>query len=281
MTSSMMKVYIMPLPIAVVRRYLIIALTAGLLLAGGSLAASGDEASQQPSAMPEAQPPPSLADVVYLAGALTQRLETLATRLDTVAGLPALQARLELANKRADQLSTRFDAVNAEDLQSYQQLAALKGEVRAEFESLTQAVEDQAEEIRRVEGWRQTWMAEKEKWQQWRTLLQADLALVSVAEAFQRADMNIDQALDLIAQKLGPMLALQQQAGDITTRINGLISRADSSMASQRGGTWRGGTPMIFSTAYLHQLIDLLHEPGKIIKVLSFPDPVFLKRKSG
>ncbi|MGA6926088.1 MAG: hypothetical protein WBY88_10430 [Desulfosarcina sp.] len=35
-------------------------------------------------------------------------------------------------------------------------------------------------------------------------------------------------------------------------------------MLQQRGGPLRGGTPTVFSADYLKQLLNLIHEPGKM-----------------
>lgn len=225
-------------------------------------------------------PPPSLAEVVYRAGTLAQRMAALKSQTSTVDGMQKVSQRLERAKLRADRFAGRLDAMNADDLQSYQQLAALKGEVREEADAVERVSSTLGETLREVEAWRRDWIGEKKKWARWRSRLDEDLALKSVADAFSRATDDIDEALSLVSRKLEPLLAIQQQAGDIEATINGLIRRIDSMMVQQqRGGSMRGGTPTIYSISYLKQLIDLIHEPGKMVRAVQLPDAGFFRDK--
>ena len=223
---------------------------------------------------------PSLAEVVYQAGALGQRLNALTRRVETVEGLEKVDARLKEVNARADLFQGRLTAIDADNLQSYQQLAALKGEVRDEADAVQRLVDTLTESVQRVEGWRKNWLAEKERWQTWRASLGADLGLKSVADALDRADSDIGQALDLIGRKLEPMLAVQQRAGETGARIHGLNNRIDTILDRQRGGALRGGTPILFSAGYLRQLIEVMHEPRKIITTLPLPSGAFFAEKA-
>jgi potassium-dependent mechanosensitive channel len=251
----------------------------GFLLFSHSLPAVCAEPQASPAEEEQTAPPPSLADVVHRAGSLEQRLTSLKTKIDTVDGLAELKQRLEKARIRVDGFETRLAAVDAEGLQSYQQLAMLKGDVRTEAESVAQAVEAQTAAIREIEAWRRQWMEEKTQWRTWREALQQDLALDSVAEAFRRAKTNIDQAEALIARKLGPMLAVQQQAGDIQARIDSLLERIDAMVAQRRGNNIRSDTPTIASIDYARQLIDLVHEPKKLIQSPPLPAVDFYTEK--
>jgi potassium-dependent mechanosensitive channel len=254
-------------------------LTAAWLLAVSAGLVHAQDQAPKTGADEAVESVPSLADVVYRAGALGQQLEELKSRIETVNNLQQLEKRLERAKMRTDGFNTRLAALNVDDLQSYQQLAALKGEVRGEADAVDRVVAALSESIRAVEGWRRQWSAEKNRWAQWRAVLGEDLALQSVADASTRAGAAIDAALDLIALKLEPLLVVQQKAGDIAARTRGLLDRIDAMMAQQRGGSLRGGTPLMFSVGYLRQLIDLALDPAKLIKPLPPPGPVFFSRK--
>ncbi|BBO70066.1 hypothetical protein DSCA_39960 [Desulfosarcina alkanivorans] len=239
---------------------------------------SGQEPA--PAVSNAATPPviPSLADVVYQAGALSQRLSVLKNRPAAVDNLQKLELRLKAASTEADRFNLRLSLLKDEDLQSYQQLAALKGEVRSEADAVQRVSEALTEAIREVEARRHAWLAEKNRWDGWRSQLGADLALKSVADAFTRAGTDIGEALDIISRKLEPLLAVQQQAGDIGAKFGSLTDQIDAMMAQQRGETLRGGMPAMFSIAYLQELIELTHEPARLIKPLIQPDPVFFEQ---
>ena len=256
----------------------------GCLLAGLIFFLNGEGIHAQQVSAPAAETEgativPSLADVVYQAGALVQRLETLKRKIDTVDGLKRMTDRLTQTSAQTDRFKTRLESINAEDLQSYQQLAILKGEVRNEADDLKRLVETLTERVKRVEEWRKTWNREKKRWRAWRAALESDPAIPSVTAALNRADGDIEQALSLINQKLEPMLGVQQQAGEMDARVNGLINQINAILDQQRGGALRGGTPSMFSLGYLRQLIELLHEPDKIVTILPLPHASFYAEK--
>ncbi|WP_372682079.1 mechanosensitive ion channel domain-containing protein [Desulfosarcina sp.] len=238
------------------------------------------EEAAPPAATPEASPAvPSLADVVYQAGALTQRLSALKSRPETGDFLQKLEQRLKRANSEIDRFINRLSQLKDGDLQSYQQLAALKGEVRSETDDVERAVRFLTEAIQDVESRRRTWLAAQTRWDGWRSQLGKDLSLTSVAEAFTRATTDINDALDILNRKLEPLLAVQQQAGDIGAKIRSLTDQINVMMAQQRGGTLRGGMPTMISIAYLQQLIELTTQPSQLIKTLIPPDPVYFTEK--
>jgi potassium efflux system protein len=260
-------------------RVLFVSMVIGLFVAGTAIPVGTEET---PTAAKKAVAPPmvpSLADVVYQAGALNQRLSALKSRPETVGNLQRLEQRLQRADSQTVLFNSRLSLLKDDDLQSYQQLAALKGEVRSEADDVKRVAEFLSETIRDVESRRRSWLAEKARWEGWRSQLGEDLALKSVTGAFARASTDIGDALDILSGKLEPMLAVQQQAGDTGAKFISLTDQIDTMMAKQRGGTLRGGMPNMFSIAYLRQLIELAHEPARLIKAMSPPDPAFLSEK--
>ena len=260
-------------------RVLILSLAIGVFASGIAVPVAGQEAPPAVISAGDLQETPSLADVVYQAGALSQRLAALKNRPDSGGALQKLEQQLKQAGSEVTGFSYRLGFLKDEDLQSYQQLAALKGEVRSETDTVRRVSESLAEAIREVEFRRRNWLAEKNRWEGWSFQLRTDLALKSVADAFTRATTDIGEALEILSGQLEPMLAVQQQAGDIGAKFSGLTDQIDTMMAQQRGGTLRGGMPPMFSVAYLQQLIELVHEPARLIKTLSPPDPTFLREK--
>lgn len=254
-------------------------LTAGLILPLSSGIARGQDQTPESGGEQVAESAPSLADVVYQAGSLGQRLAELKSKIEVIDGLQWHEQKLAQAKVQMDRFQARLEGLSAEDLQSYQQLASLKSEVRDEAETVDRAVESLGEATQAVEDWRRQWTAEKKRWSRWRAALGEDMALTSVAGAFSRAETVINEALDIISRKLEPMLIVQQKAGDVVARISGVTERIESMMAQQRGGTLRGGTPTMFSMGYFREIIDLALEPGKMIKILPSPGSGFFREK--
>ena len=260
-----------PLPIAsCFLAAVILLMTPAASLWGAENGVGGEE--EVPAATPA---PPSLGEVVYRAGTLSQQLATLKEKITALEDLEPLTQTFAQAGKQLDRYTDRLAAMNTDDLQSYQQLATLMSDLRKTEERVGQAEASLSKTMVAVENWRHWWVDEKLRWQRWRTQLEEDSSLASVARAISRARTDIGEALDLVSAKLEPMLDAQQKAGDIHARIESLKERIDEAMIRQRGGTLRGGTPTIISIAYLRQIIDLMHEPGKIVKPLLLPDRDF------
>ncbi|WP_054698865.1 hypothetical protein [Desulfosarcina cetonica] len=253
----------------------------GIVYGPAAEPARGQEnATTGKSAPPAPAPEPiSLSAVVYQAGSLSQRLTTLKTKIATIDGLKKLDEQLGTAKKRTGQFESQLENFKSDDLQSYQQLAGIKGALRELNDTVDQVSTALNGTIKEVETDRRAWTDEKNRWHRWREQLAADLSLESVKEAFSRAGSDINEALALLTDKLEPMLTVQQKAGDIKARIDTLQDRVDTIMSQQRGGSLRSDTPVIFSLAYLRQLIDLLHDPGKLVRPLPFNLSGFFKDK--
>ncbi|HSO19058.1 MAG TPA: mechanosensitive ion channel domain-containing protein [Desulfosarcina sp.] len=264
---------------AVCVRMLFICLVIGLAAVSAVIPATGEERPDSATSADAPSTLPNLADVVYQSGALTQRLSGLKNRPDTSANLKRLEQRLKQAGMEADLFLSRLNLLKDDDLQSYQQLAVLKGDVRSETDAVKRVVDALTESIREVESRRRSWLAEKKRWETWRSQMGADMAIASVSNAFARATASIEEALNILSKRLEPMLAVQQQAGDIGAQFNSLNDQIDNRMDSQRGGTLRGGMPHMLSIAYLQQLIELVHEPSRAFRMSTPPDPTFFADK--
>jgi hypothetical protein len=146
-------------------RVLFVSMVIGLFVAGTAIPVGTEET---PTAAKKAVAPPmvpSLADVVYQAGALNQRLSALKSRPETVGNLQRLEQRLQRADSQTVLFNSRLSLLKDDDLQSYQQLAALKGEVRSEADDVKRVAEFLSETIRDVESRRRSWLAEKARWE--------------------------------------------------------------------------------------------------------------------
>ena len=223
---------------------------------------------------------PSLADVVYQAGALKQRLAALESKPSTSLDLKRFEAQLKRADAEANRRQEQLKAFNDQDLQSYQNLAAFKGDVRSEAEAVKLVVAALNNRIRAVEFQRRRWQVDQERWGQWQSMLESDLGMPSVASAFKQANRNIDAALSQLSEQLEPLLVVQLQAAEVATKLNLLTEQSDAKMDQQRGRLFYGGMPSMLSAAYLQQLIDLVHEPSRLIRQPPAVDSIyFMERK--
>ncbi len=222
---------------------------------------------------------PSLADVVYQAGAMNQRLSVLKSEPEASGNLKVLEERLKQVDSQADRFQERLSLFKDHGLQNYQKLAALKGEVRAGAEAFEEVTKSLKKAIQKLESQRRAWLNEKEQWDKWRPRLGADLTIKSIADADAQATMDIGAALAIFSRKLEPLLSIQQTAGDVDAKMQNVTSQINAIMAKQREDTLRGGMPAMFSIAYLQQLIDLANAPAQLVGLSSPPDPAFFRKK--
>jgi len=155
--------------LVVCMRFLSICLVLVTVVAGSILPVFAEDASTSTKPEEPAFAQLSLADVVYESGALSQRLSGLKNRPDNTRNLQRLEQRLKLAGAEADSFLSRLNVLQDDDLQSYQQLAVLKGEVLSENEVVRRTVASLTEAIREIEARRRTWLTEKKRWERWRS----------------------------------------------------------------------------------------------------------------
>ncbi len=233
---------------------------------------------EEPSASQEPAPStsPNLTDIVEKAGTLEQRLSQLKSRTGSTIGTEKLELRIQRAESAYGQLSKRFSSIQGNDLQGYQQLGYIKGEARTEIEAMDRVGEILAESMENLETQRRLWLMEKQQWDQWQKQIAAEGTISSVADALSRAQKSIEEALAIVSRKLDPLLTVQQKAGDIKTRLRNLTYEIDDMLARQRGDTFSGGMPTMFSHAYWQQLMDLVRKPSGLIGKLPTPNPIYL-----
>jgi hypothetical protein len=73
-----------------------------------------------------------------------------------------------------------------------------------------------------------------------------------------RTQGAIDTALGLLRQQLSPLLAIQEQAGTLQTRINTLTAEVEGLLALSPGGIRADASAAMFSAQYVSQLAAAL-----------------------
>ena len=222
---------------------------------------------------------PGLADIVDRAGGLELQLSQLKSKELNIIDLEKLADRLLRSGATTDLLSERFTRIKQDDLQSFQQMAAILGEARNEISTLQRLSESFSEAMQELENQRQHWLTEKHRWNLWQDQMTEDVAIQSVSDAFARAKGSIDQALATIARRLEPLLEIQQKAGSIEARIRNLTYQIESRMDQQRGDTLRGGMPTMFSAGYWQTLSGLAKQPADLVRTIPRIDPIFIRKK--
>jgi len=166
---------------------------------------------------------------------------------------PSLTKSFSRITANLEDYSAQVRGLKAAGDYRYSQLVQLKTTVEGEAASLGKVSKGLTEEIRRLGDARQQWLAEQKQWKEWQSALLKDEPLTEVKSTFVQAQKNIDKALNLILQKLKPMLAVQKKVGNIQAKIETVGADIDGLISALRGGVLVESSPPMFSSKYFSQ----------------------------
>ena len=246
-----------------------------LLLAPGSLAA-------QSPAVATAQPPrvPELADLIPLATAVSGRLASLERAMADGVDLSRIEKQLAEISALMDEYAGQFLALQTATGPRAGRLPQLKAEIKSAGDALVGVSKFVTEKVRTFGNLRKEWLAEQQRWNVWQAALLQDEPLEKITTTVTKTQGAIDTALGLLRQQLGPLLAIQEQAGTLQTRINTLTAKAEGLLSLSQGSILADASPAMFSAQYFAQLAAALRTGVHTGLVqLSWPDKSFLARQ--
>jgi hypothetical protein len=107
-----------------------------------------------------------------------------------------------------------------------------------------------------------------------------DAPLENITTTVTRTQGAIDTALSLLRQQLRPLLAIQEQAGTLHTRITTLTAEMEGLLALTSGGILADASAAMFSAQYVAQLAAALSTGVHTGLVqIAWPDKSFLARQ--
>src|SRR5215813_10853594 len=246
-----------------------------LLLAPGSLAA-------QSPAVATAQPPrvPELADLIPLATAVSGRLTSLERAMADGVDLSRIEKQLAEISALMDEYAGQFLALQTATGPRAGRLPQLKVEIKSAGDALVGVSKFVTEKVRTFGNLRKEWLAEQQRWNAWQAALSQDEPLEKITTTVAKTQGAIDTALGLLRQQLGPLLAIQEQAGTLQTRINTLTAKVEGLLSLSQGGILADASPAMFSAQYFAQLAAALRTGVHTGLVqLSLPDKSFLAQQ--
>jgi potassium-dependent mechanosensitive channel len=252
-----------------------------LLLAPGRLPAQEPQGAQSPAAATE-QPPvvPELADLIPLATALSDRLASLEKAIADGEGLSRVEQQLGEVSTLVDEDARQLLALKASTDPRVGRLPQLKAEIDSAGETLTGVNKSVTAKVRTFGNLRKVWVAEQTQWSAWQAALRKDAPLEEITTTVTKAQGTIDTALGLLRQQLKPLLALQEQAGTLQTRINTLTAEVEGLLSLTQGGVLVGVSPPMFSAQYFSQLPTALREGIHTgLAQVSWPGKAFFARQ--
>ena len=238
-------------------------------------------AAQSPAAA-TVQPPkvPELAELIPLATAVSGRLASLERAMVDGVALSRVEQQLRDISALVDEYAGQFLALQTATGLREGRLPQLKAEIKSAGDSLAGVNKFVMEKVRTLGNLRKEWLAEQQRWNAWQAALLKDEPLEHITTAVTKTQGAIETALGLLRQQLSPLLAIQEQAGTLETRINTLTAEVRGLISLSQGGTSADASPAMFSAHYLSQLAAALRTSVRTGLVqISWPDTSFLARQ--
>jgi small-conductance mechanosensitive channel len=234
---------------------------------------SGEE-KKEPAAAP------SVAEIVPLATQLAERSAALQNELAKVFNFSEAEENLDKIAKRTQKLSEELLALKTAGNYSYDQLAALRGALNRQDDSLEKIIRAFAEAINKTDLWQEDWLKESQKWKELRSSMAKDAKFKSVASSFAKTDKTINRTLEGISEKQKSLIALQQEAGNIESELDSLRQEVNNLLLAMRGELWSRSADSMFSSDYYSQFgAGLWGEMRKGVDNLSWPGRKFFQRQ--
>jgi small-conductance mechanosensitive channel len=247
------------------------------------LLAPGRLVAQSPAAAP-APPPrvPKLAELIPLATAVSGRLASLERAMVDGVALSRVEQQLRDISARVDEYAEQFLALQTATDPQAGRLPHLKAEIKRAGDSLAGVSTFVQEKVRLLGNLRKAWLVEQHQWNAWQAAVLQDEPLEQITTTVTRTQGAIETALGLLRQQLSPLLAIQEQAGTLQTRINTLTAEVEGLLSLSPGGILADASAAMFSAQYFAQLAAALRTGVYTGLVqIAWPDKAFLARHGG
>ena len=250
-----------------------------LLLSPGRLTAQGPQGA--PTAGPEQSPAvPELADLIPLATALAGRLASLERTIAEAGDLSRVEQQLGEITALVDEYARQLLALKDAFDPRVGRMPQLKAEIESAGDTLTVVSKSVTAKIRIFGNLRKEWLAEQRQWNAWQAALLKDEPLEEITATMTKAQGAIDTALGVLRQQLKPLLAIQEQAGTLQTRINSLTAEVEGLISLSQGGVLVDASPSMFSARYFSQLAPALRAGVQTrLAQVSWPGKAFFARE--
>ncbi|MBI3796905.1 MAG: hypothetical protein HY268_08050 [Deltaproteobacteria bacterium] len=261
-----------------------VGLLLALLLSPEKLAAQDPQGAQF-SAAATAQPPavPELADLVPRVTALSNRLASLEAMIADGVDLGRVKKQLEEISAIIDEHdASQFRALQTSTHEWAGRLPQLRADIKSVDGALAEVSTSVTVQVRILGQLRKEWLAERTQWSAWQTALLKDEPLEEIAATLTKARSIIDAAFALLLRQLKPLLTLQNQAGNLQTRINALTAEVDGLMVLTHGDVSLSPDHPMLSSQYFFELATAVRNGAQTgLAQVSWPGKIFLARHAG
>ncbi|MGW8313577.1 MAG: mechanosensitive ion channel family protein [Desulfuromonadales bacterium] len=204
--------------------------------------------SQTPSKVP------NLSEIIPLSAELSSRLAQLENTKPDLPDLAEIEksyaeiaGRIDAVSKKLDQLKNKESGSNIKGLGIMQTFTYDEDRLNKINIPLDRA-------IRQLDALDSEWLAEKQRWQEWRNTSFKNRLYHRIGAAFDEADSTIKTALDLISRQMDSLLAVQADGARLKAKIARLVD-AESTVrnAKVHQQSLLGKSPPIYSLDYFTQ----------------------------
>jgi small-conductance mechanosensitive channel len=223
---------------------------------------------------------PDLADIIPLATKLSGRLAALENAVE--GGLEDAAVEEQYAETEANlrSLDGQFQLLKDSKDASYNKFVKLKTAIEQENKSFEKISQPLGQEITQLGAWRSEWLAERKNWNEWQSSLLKEGEIDQLKTTFAKANNTIDTALNLVLPQLEAMLAAQEKAARIQTKIDAIAADLDGLILAERRDVLVDASPPMFSSRYFSQFgTELRHAVRNGLDAIAWPDSRFFAQE--
>jgi potassium efflux system protein len=223
---------------------------------------------------------PDLADIIPKATKLSADLAALKNKVTNAPDISEFDKKVDGIEENLKDPASQLQQIKEAKGGRLNKLVELRKVIEQENKLFEESSRPLSEAIHQFGTWRNDWLAEKQRWNQWQSELLKDGDLAPLQSAFARATDTIDKALQIVVSKLNSMLAAQERAGNVQAKIIALSTELDSLVLAARSGIRVNTSPPMFSFRYFSQYSnELWYASQKGLDETAWPDSRFFDQQ--
>jgi small-conductance mechanosensitive channel len=194
-----------------------------------------------------------LAHLIPYSTQLAERYTDLQGRVAELFQPAEVHEKLVELSEKLEDLGWEIRFLKSAGAQSYSKVPALQAQVSRYDAKIKEIRKPVSKALQELAAWKNEWTRERERLPEWRTAVSREISYNAVEKTFKNIEQTITGALGLIAHHLKPMLAADQQIGELQVRIHTLNARLNELTQIMNKGGFRKKAPSMFSQAFYKQ----------------------------
>jgi small-conductance mechanosensitive channel len=196
---------------------------------------------------------PDLADIIPLETKLTGRLAVLENQIADLPDVSAVQDDYTEVESSLKDLTGKVQRLKETREYRYRNLVDLREAIGKENKFFEKTSKPLNQSIRQLGAWRTEWLAEKQRWNKWQSVVLEDADFDQLKSTFAKATVTIDTALNLLIPQLETFLSLQEKAANTQAKIEALTIELDNLIVDDQRDALLYASPPMLSSIYFHQ----------------------------